>query len=219
MPNLTFKKNKTTGELHVNLETERLYIESVTTAYLYDYANLLGNPDVMTKFGDGKAWDFDYTKNRVGTWVERWNANDPFSSLSISKNDDDNFIGHVVLGYGDEPGQAEIAYVFDKSTWGHGYGKEAVSAVVNEYAPELIRQDYQVKGKDFTSITATARPDNEASVRILKSVGMKPIREEVKYGHNRQVFFMGTDELRKELPKEPAKMEEIKQPHLNNNKI
>ena len=94
--------------------------------------------------------------------------------------------------------------------WGHGYGKEAVSSVIKEYAPELVKLGYQVNGKDFISVTATARADNEASVKILKSVGMRATREEVRYGYNRHIFFV---EMKK-LCNEPINIVDIKGPNF-----
>ncbi len=194
-PNITFETDDESGSLHVSIATERLYMESVAPDYLNDYSNLFGNTEIMAKFADGKLWAAAKTKTRVDTWITRWHENDPFSSLAVFKNDNDKFIGHVVLGHGDVPGQSELAYVFDKSIWGKGFGKEAVSTVVKEYAPELVQHGYQVDGKPFLSITATSRQDNEASVKILKSTWMSIVKEEVKYEHNRSIFFISTSEL------------------------
>ncbi len=195
--NITFKTDEITGGLNVCIETDRLYLKSATAENLNDYSKLLGDAEVMAKFYDGKPWTIDKTKTHFGTWIQRWANHDPFSSLAVFKKDDNTFIGHVVLGYGDDkPGQSELAYVFDKKMWGKGFGKEAVSAIVNEYAPELVRLKYKLEGKPFTSIIATTRPDNVASFKILKnSLGMESIKEEVKYGNIRHTFFISTSQL------------------------
>lgn len=148
----------------------------------------------MWKFGTGEAWSVAKTEARMDLWISRWNTHDPFSSFAVSKNDDDTFLGHVVLGHGDQRGQSELAYVFNKPSWGKRYGSEAVSSIVNEYAPELVQRGYQLEGEDFQSITATVRDDNEASFKILKNAGMQRVREEIKFAHLRHVFFKSVND-------------------------
>ena len=87
-------------------------------------------------------------------------------------------IGNVILGGGEGPGRAELAYLFFKDFWGKGFASEAVSVLVNEYAPALIEYKYDfAKGfKDCPSmvlvrIDATASPDNIASCKILDKLG------------------------------------------------
>lgn len=193
--NVIFETDDETGTLSVSVATERLYLQSATPENKAQYGAMLGDAETMVKFGDGNPWDDAKVNLRLGLWTERWKKNDPFSSLAVFKSDDDKFIGHVVLGHGDEPGQSEMAYVFAKSFWSHGFGKEAVTAVVKEYAPELVARNYHLEGKPFTSITATARTDNEASVKILAHAGMKSISQSVMYGNNRHTFFIATSEI------------------------
>lgn len=189
MTELDFEIDQDTGALKVIIDTERLHMESVTSEKITNYCELLGNAEVMAKFATGEVWTIDQTTKRVNLWADRWVHRDPFSSFAISKNDDDRFIGHVVLGHGNEGGQSELAYVFNKPYWGHGYGNEAVCSVVNEYAPKLHQHNYKIDGVRFSSITATVRDDNEASSKILRNSGMECLRDEIKYGHKRHVFF------------------------------
>jgi [ribosomal protein S5]-alanine N-acetyltransferase len=202
-PEIVFEKNDK-NQLTVTIETDRLHMQSVAKSDLACYSQLFSNPHNMSKYGYGQPWLSEITNRVVGGWVNRWENNDPFSSFAISKNDIDvsdldesSFIGHVVLGYGDKPGSAELGYAFDNKYWGQGYGKEAVNPIVREYASELIEHGYKIKGEDFDSIVATTREDNIGSIRILENTGMKCIREEFKYEHNRYVFFINTAELKK----------------------
>lgn len=186
------------NHLTVTIETERLHMQSVTSEQTGTYVTLLESTENMAMFADGQAWATEKTRQRVSTWVSRWHQNIPFSSLAVTKNDSDDFIGHVVLGYGDDPGCSELAYVFDKKYWGHGYGKESVKTVVKEYAPELVKRNYKVEGNEFTSVVATARSDNDASIKILEATGMKCVKEDIKFGHNRHTFFIDTKLLIKQ---------------------
>jgi RimJ/RimL family protein N-acetyltransferase len=150
----------------------------------------------MASFSTGQPWDAPFVKNRVKVWKERWDSNDPFSSLVVSKNEDDKLIGHVVLGYDQSnSGNAELAYIFDNKFWNQGYGKEAVVPVVKEYAPTLIKKGYKVGTAEFNKIIATTRDDNKASIKILEKAGLKKSGEEKSSGHMRYTFFANTADL------------------------
>src|SRR5258708_5574228 len=103
----------------------------------------------------------------------------------LYKNDSDDFLGNVVLGHGNTAGESELAYLFMKNCWKQGFGTEAVTPVVREYAPATVNEGYKLEGKPLCKIVATSRPDNPASCRILERVGMKKTGEEQKFGAQR----------------------------------
>lgn len=175
--------------LSVAIDTDRLSMRSVHSEDLDSYAALFGDQDVMEKFGDGKPKSKQDIEMRINdVWLKRWERNDPFSPLAVYKNDTDEFLGHVVLGHGDEAGQSELAYLFMKSHWGKGYGTEAVGAVVLEYAPAITQQGYRLEGEFLKKITVTARTDNPASFKILENLGMTRIKTEEKFGAQRHHY-------------------------------
>jgi RimJ/RimL family protein N-acetyltransferase len=205
------------GENHLNviIETKRLHLESVKKEDTDNYVNLFAKPNNRAKFADGQPLAPEKTAVAVTNWVARWEDNNPFSSFAVSQKEQEVFIGHVVLGYGSKRGVSELAYIFDDSYWGKGYGKESVTAVVQEYAP-ILNKKYNLKytnkeskaveWETFNAIEATARNDNPASIKILESVGLKKISEEVKFGHNRYNFFATI----KEIEQIPQKDENVK---------
>lgn len=164
------------GALSVIIKTEILYMRS-TEAKEQDYnnyADLFGDQDVMKKFGDGQTKTAATIKEYVDKCAKRWSEKNPFSGLSVFKNDQTaDFLGHVTLGYGNKAGQCKLGYLFVKKHWEKGYATEAVSRVVKEYAPAIIKEGYLVEGKPLERISATARLDNLASSKILEKVGMK----------------------------------------------
>lgn len=171
--------------LTVTIDTDRLHMRSVEASESdYNcYGQLFGDLEVMGKYADGSVKTRDEIKTRVNNlWVKRWKESDPFSALAVFKKDEDTFLGHVVLGHGDAPGQSELAYLFMRNHWKRGYGTEAVTAVVQEYAPATISKGYLLEGKALEKITATARTDNPGSYKILERNGMQKIGEEVKFG-------------------------------------
>lgn len=185
-----------TNSLRVTIDTDRLRMRSVEAKEedYRNYAGLFGDPEVMAKYSNGRPKVKEDIITRIrDTWAKRWDQNNPYSGLSVHNKETNEFLGHVVLGYGDAPGHSEIAYLFRKEHWGMGYGSETVTAVVKEYAPATIKKGYALRGKPLEKITATVRHDNPASERILKRIGMQKIGEERKYGALR--YFYSIDIL------------------------
>jgi ribosomal-protein-alanine N-acetyltransferase len=188
-------------QLRVTIDTERLHLRSVTSSDedCISYAALFGDKEVMCRYATGETKTAEEIESRIkNVWVKRWHQNDPYAGLVVCKNDTDEFVGSVAMGYGDAPGESELGYLFMKKYWGKGFGTEAVTAVVTEYAPETIARGYKLEGKALEKITATARPDNPASVRILEKLGMHKTGEEVKYGALRTHYAFDLNGL---LPK------------------
>ena len=185
------------GRLSVTIDTDRLHMRSVeATDADYDrYAALFGDKDVMQKFATGETKTRDEVKKRIDdVWAKRWRENDPYSGFAVFKKDTDEFVGHVVLGRGGDPGQAELAGLGNYSFWENGYGTEAARAIVQDYVPAVVRAGYLLDGKPLQTIVATARLDNPASSRILEKIGMKLIREEEKYGALRRQYSIDLSE-------------------------
>lgn len=183
--------------LTVTIDTERLHIRSVEASEKdYGcYAALFGDQDVMQRYATGQIKTREEIETRIkDIWVKRWHQNEPYAGLAVFMEDRNEFLGHVVIGHGDAPGQSELAYLFKKNHWGKGFGKEAVTAVVKEYAPATVMEGYTLEGKTLETIMATARPDNPGSVKILERL-MHKVGESEKYGALRYHFSINLTEL------------------------
>jgi RimJ/RimL family protein N-acetyltransferase len=66
------------------------------------------------------------------------------------------------VGLATDRGRGELGYVIDADHWGHGYATEA--------AASLLRFGRETLG--LRDITATCRPENDASARVLEKIGM-----------------------------------------------
>lgn len=186
--------------LSVTVDTENLHMRSTMVEDCDSYVKLFGDPDVMSKFATGETRPKEAVESRLkDIWVKRWQQNDPYNGLAVFKNETDEFIGHVVIGHGDAPGQSELAYLFMKNHWGKGYGTEVATAIVKDYARATIEEGYTLEGKTLETITATARPDNPGSVRILEKLGMHKICEEEKYKAMRYHFSINMCELSRKV--------------------
>ncbi len=187
--------------LIVRIETPRLLIRSVTERDTDNYFNLFSDFRVMEKYAAGKPiTDRSLIENRIKGWVTRWQNKvpDPFNGLAIFKKDKSEFIGHVVIGRSEEgPGISELAYIFHKEFWGQGYGSEAVSAVVNHYAIQIIKKSYKLDGAELRAIIATTRIEHERSNKILKLAGLTTEEDKIneKFGAKRFIYRVDSKRL------------------------
>lgn len=186
------------AHLSVTIQTERLHIRSVEPEYLDYYAALYGDKNVMKTIATGQIKTKAEIQERINNiWVKRWRENDPFSGLAVFEKSTGNFLGHIVLGHGELPGEAEVSYLFHQKYWGNRIGTEAVTAVIKEYAPALAQKGYTVNGARFEKIVATAKPENKGSWRILQNLGMHLVKTEKKFGALRHHYSIDVSELQK----------------------
>jgi RimJ/RimL family protein N-acetyltransferase len=68
------------------------------------------------------------------------------------------------LDEADGPTEIEIAYLFGKDYWGHGYATEAATAV----------RDWAFGELGFDRLIALIYPDNARSIGVARKLGMEP---------------------------------------------
>jgi RimJ/RimL family protein N-acetyltransferase len=81
------------------------------------------------------------------------------------REDTNELIGTFVLSYDNHNPTCTIGYSIGKSSWGKGYGKELLTAIIREVkesAPSLWEQ------ANSTIIKAVVHPQNLASIAILE---------------------------------------------------
>lgn len=185
--------------LFIDLKTERLEIRTIMPEDLPAFCALFGDPRVMSSFAAGTTRSIEMTTERFNkSWRVRWQTGDPFSAMAVllpQQEAEPVLIGTVVLGHGEIGGQSELAFLFFPEYWEHGYGKEAVGAVVKTLAAELAKKGYMVGGAPFAEIVATCRTDNIRSTKILQGLGMREVGRAEKYGSERIFFSLAVGEL------------------------
>ena len=80
---------------------------------------------------------------------------------------DDASAGYLIGSCGlsisdDAPAEAEAYFVFRKEAWGHGYGVEALRALI-DFAFDLL---------NLARVFGLAHPDNQHSIATMEEVGM-----------------------------------------------
>jgi len=187
------------ANLDVAISTERLNLNGVSKADARELLEkLYSSPIVTEKYATGEVKDMEWVDKRVSIWTSRLASGDPFSCYVV-RTKQGELVGLVILGHGDNPGQSELAYIFNNSFWNKGYGTEAVGAVVNQLAPYLKALGHEIDGEKFKEILATARPDNPGSFRILEKLGFSFNKTEERHDAPR-LFYSHNVEKSPDLP-------------------
>ncbi len=146
----------------IELKTERLILrqyrmEDAQELYLY-----FGCDKEMQKYTGWNPYEsLEKSKERVKLAIDSQN-NPHFYGWVIERNNE--LIGTIgAYDYQSETESIEIGYSIKRSCWRHGYGSEALNAVV----------DYLVNYESITLIKAWCAKDNRASQRMLERNGFK----------------------------------------------
>lgn len=127
--------------LTIAIHTQRLLIRSLEPRDLPAMIALLGDPVVMEKYATGTIRSPEQATARFQTLHSRWQTIDPYSGFAITLIDENlspqeyPFLGLIVLGYGDEPGQSELAFLLHEQYWNQGYGKRRLPLSCTTWLP------------------------------------------------------------------------------------
>jgi RimJ/RimL family protein N-acetyltransferase len=151
------------------LVTERLTIRPVEEFDVAKVATLWQDPAVR-KFLGGPI-GCDAAEARARELVARPGA------FVVRLQDETESIGvcSVAPGHGE---QAELSYMFDAGVWGQGLATEASARLV-QYGFETLLAD---------RVVAVTQVANLASIRLLRRIGLHPVREFTEFCE-RQVLF------------------------------
>jgi RimJ/RimL family protein N-acetyltransferase len=79
------------------------------------------------------------------------------------------FLGRAGLKYWPQFDETEVGWVLRRDAWGHGYATEAARACL----------DWGFVSLDLPYLTAMIHPENKASIRLARRLGMSPLRRDV----------------------------------------
>jgi RimJ/RimL family protein N-acetyltransferase len=136
------------------IRTTRLVLRAPEDADLEDFVRLMTDPDVRGYLG-GPVPVERARAALAGPLGERW------GSFVIEAGGE--VVGSCLLDR--ERGELEISYQLLPEFWGHGYAREAVSAVL----------EWAWATTEARMVIAVTRRDNLSSVRLLDAVGMEQL--------------------------------------------
>jgi RimJ/RimL family protein N-acetyltransferase len=170
----------------VRLETERLVLRPLTRDDLDGMAHYLADPETMRFVGSGGPRTREQAQATL-EWMIDTLEQQAFGQLAAERKDDGVLVGRSGLNVWNSadwtitrlaeaqgPVEVEIAYLFGREHWGHGYATEAASAI----------RDWAFANLDLERLIALIYPDNVRSIRVAEKLGMQ--REgEVEMSGNR----------------------------------
>lgn len=159
------------------LETERLLLRRFSDADLQPYLEYLNDPLVALY----QSWE-TFSEQQTLEAIEQQKLLEPGQpgrcfTFAIEHKTTGILIGHVALTAKEQdPRQAEIGFTFSRAYQGQGFAKEAASRVLQ----------YAFADLDMHRIVAIADCENERSVALLQTLGM---RREAHFVKN--IWFKG----------------------------
>ena len=148
----------------MRLETERLAIRPWRHEEAERLLDIMSRIEVMKWLGDGPPvllTTLGQAHERIDRYADR--ADPPRGVWAIERTSDGVPVGTVLLLTlpGDEHGEVEIGWHLHPDSWGFGYATEAARAVLaHGFAAGL------------PEIIAVAHPPNEASIAVMRRLGM-----------------------------------------------
>lgn len=138
-------------------ETERLIIRQLTPNDLEGFHDMQGNPKVMRHVG-GKAMSLEENQQDLQEVINAYTTpNNNFWVWAVVRKPDGELLGTCALIVNEEK-EDEIGFRFREKFWGHGYGQEISSALIQ----------YGLTKMQKKTIVAYVDKANLASVKILE---------------------------------------------------
>ena len=142
------------------IETARLRLRMFRPEDLDDLAALFADPDVMRYVEDGQPKDKAVAEKALTSIVDHWRRQG-FGRWAVEDKVTGRFVGFG--GLRSLFGAPEVVYHFAKAHWGKGFATELARASLR----------YGFDEHRFARIVALAKPDNSASIHVMKKLGMR----------------------------------------------
>lgn len=155
----------------VDIRTDRLHLRLFTREDSDAYAAIMGDRDVGKWFPRGEGYTREEAEKSLNYILEHWNKHG-FGIWAVTHKEDNAFLGRCGLNLVAATSETEVDFVIAKNYWGRGYATEAARAA--------LAHGFQIL--NLERIIALAKPDNVASIRVIKKIGMR---------HNKTAEYWG----------------------------
>jgi RimJ/RimL family protein N-acetyltransferase len=157
--------------LSVPLETERLVLDQWQSADWMDFRPIATDVEVMRYITGGVPWTDEQIRGFVDRQVKLYSER-KFCRWKLLRKPERELIGFCGVGFWRDAPEPEIGWWLERKSWGQGLATEAARAA--------LQHAFEHAGLD--QIISVARPENTASIRIMKKLGMTRDREFVSEG-------------------------------------
>ena len=149
------------------LETDRLVICNWLTDDWRLIRPMTSDPIAMQYIGHYQPWSDEETRQFVRNRISDYHQHGWTMWPLVLKTNGDlvGYCGFLERWYGEYQGEIEIGYAIDRASWGQGLAAEAGRRIL----------DYGFQTFRFHRVIASARPENDQSIRVMEKLGMTPI--------------------------------------------
>ncbi len=143
------------------METERLLIQDWKPADWELFHPIVTDPEVMRFIGTGEILSDERVQRFIATQISN-RASRGFCIWKLIHKASDRLVGHCGLQKLGNTVDTEIGWLLARDQWGQGLATEA--------ARRVLCFGFEALGLE--RIVAIAQPDNEASINIMRKLGM-----------------------------------------------
>jgi RimJ/RimL family protein N-acetyltransferase len=162
------------------IETERLLLRPLRLADIDEFTALHDDPEATRFIRRLERREAEERLRLVEReWQERGHG--MFAVLDRASG---HFLGRAGLKYWPQFEETEVGWVLRRDAWGQGYATEAARAC----------RDWGFASLDVPYLTAMIHPENDASIRLARRLGMAPLRSDVLLGDAVVVFSLNRDD-------------------------
>jgi RimJ/RimL family protein N-acetyltransferase len=158
------------------IETARLVLRPTGLADIDEFVVLHADREV-TRFV--RSLDRLQAEERLELAEREW-AERGHGMFAVRDRATNRFLGRVGLKYWPQFDETEVGWVLRRDAWGHGYATEAGRACIDSGFGQLA----------VPYLTAMIHPDNPASIRVAKRLGLAPLRTDVLLGDEVVVYAL-----------------------------
>ena len=153
------------------VKTCRLILRAMTPEDTNPLHRIMGHREVMQYFPRTDSPSRERVARLIGGQLEHWKGRG-YGWWALDHLETREFVGWCGLQYLPETDEVEVAYLLGKPSWGLGLATEAANASVRFGFVEV----------GLETIVGLAHPENVASQRVLRKLGMSFVDEAIYFG-------------------------------------
>lgn len=154
----------------MRIETARLTLRRWQEDDIAPMAQIDADPEVMRYIGDGRVRDLDQTREDVARWERGWEEHG-FGLFALEERGSGELLGFTGLSIPHFLPEilpaVEIGWRLARHRWGQGFATEAARAVL----------EFAFEDRGLTRVVGVTHVENAASLRVMRRIGMRPVRE------------------------------------------
>ncbi|MGY5804674.1 GNAT family N-acetyltransferase [Rhizobium sp. LEGMi12c] len=147
------------------LETPRLVLTMWDKGDAELIRQLHSTIDTTRYLSGGAPWTLEKAEERLKSWFGE-HTRDGVTKYKMLRREDGRFIGRAGFSRFHEEsgrGEFELGYSIRKDAWGHGYATEIAGALARWFFTHDLARHF----------IAFTHPENAASQRVLRKIGMQ----------------------------------------------